>query len=164
MGRPAAVWLVDLEARDRDGSGLLGQVHSELAEEAVGPDRRLVDRDHALHVGPGSIDQNPLREEVAGRIPADVAGIRGQVEELVIATEDDLDLLDRAPITIEPIVDPAADEPAPELGQCPAEVRTRPDRGLAVLQHDLRRAEVLDACDPQLRIGREIDLECAREQ
>src|SRR5437899_11365173 len=43
MGGPAAVRLVDLERRDRDGPGLLRKVHPELAEEAVRPDRGRLD-------------------------------------------------------------------------------------------------------------------------
>src|SRR3954447_14510988 len=42
--RAAAVGLVDLEARDRDGACRLRQVHPELAEVAVRPDGRLLDR------------------------------------------------------------------------------------------------------------------------
>src|SRR6478752_5308230 len=53
-GAPA-VRLVDLEARDRDRAGRLRQVHPELAEVAVRPDRGLFDRDQALHVGPGLV-------------------------------------------------------------------------------------------------------------
>ena len=52
--RPAAVRLVDLERRDRDRAGLLREVHPELAEEAVGADGGLLDRDQALHVATAS--------------------------------------------------------------------------------------------------------------
>ena len=49
MRRAAAIGLVDLEARDGDRAGRLREVHPELAEEAVGPDRRAIDDDHPLH-------------------------------------------------------------------------------------------------------------------
>ncbi len=164
MGRPAAVGLVDLEARDRDGAGLLGEVHPELAEEAVGASRALLDRDHALHVAPGGVEEDALREEVAGRVAADVVGVRGQVEQLLVGAEHDLDLLDGAPIALEAVVDAAPDEPAAELGERPVEVGALADHGVPVLEDDLARPEVLDARDPQLGVAAEADLERAAEQ
>ena len=95
MGRAAAVGLVDLERRDGDRARRLRQVHPELAEEAVGADRRPVDDDHALHERAGLVEQRALGQQVAGRVPPDVAGVGRQVEQLVGAAEDDLDLLDR---------------------------------------------------------------------
>ena len=62
----------------------LRQVHPELAEEAVGADRGLVDRDQALHVAPGRVQEGALAEQVAGRVAPDVAGVRGQVEQLLV--------------------------------------------------------------------------------
>ena len=162
MHRPAAVRLVDLEARDRHGPGLLGEVHAELAEEAVGAARALLDRDHALHVRPGRVEEDALREEVAGRVAADVARVRGQVEQLLAGAEHDLDLLDRAPIADEDVVDPAPDEPAAELGERPVERGGLPDRRMAMLEDDLVRGEVLDARDGQLRARAEMDLEGRR--
>ena len=66
-----------------------------------------------------------------------MAGVRGQVEELVLATEHDLDLLDAAPVAFEAVVDAAADEPRPELGECPVERRALADRGVPVLEGDV---------------------------
>ncbi len=60
-----------------------GEVHAELAEERVGAHGRLLDRDQALHEAPGSIEERALREQVAGGVAADVAGIRREVEELL---------------------------------------------------------------------------------
>ena len=68
-----------------------------------------------------------MREQVAGRVPADVAGVGGQVEELVAAAEDDLDLLDLAAVALEAVVDPRADDAAAELGDREAEGRPGPD-------------------------------------
>src|SRR6185369_4907232 len=126
--RPTAVRLVDLEAGDRHGAGLLRKVHPKLAEEAVGAASALLDRDHALQVGPRRIQEDALREEVAGRVPADVPGVRGQVEQLLVGAEHDLDLLDGASIADEDVVDPAPDEPPAELGEGPVELRGLADR------------------------------------
>src|SRR5829696_1596346 len=63
---PPAVGLVDLEARDRHRTGVFRQVHAELAEIAVGADRRLLDGDQALHVAAGVVHQDALREQLAG--------------------------------------------------------------------------------------------------
>ena len=71
----------------------------------------------------GSFEQRGLRQEVAGRVAADVGGVRGQVEQLVLRAEHDLDLLDRAAVALEPVVDAAADEPTTELGERPLERR-----------------------------------------
>ena len=43
-------------------------------------------------------------------------------------SEDDLDLLDRAAVALEPVVDPAADEPSAELGERPMELGALADR------------------------------------
>ena len=136
MRRAAAIRLVDLERRDRDRAGRLGQVHPELAEEAVRPDRGLLDDDHALHERPRRVEQGALREQVAGRVPADVARVRGQVEQLVVGAEHDLDLLDRAAIAGEAVVDPAADQPAAELGERPVQRGPLADLRVAVLERD----------------------------
>src|SRR5262245_21825549 len=118
---PATVGLVDLERRDGNGSGGLRQVHPELAKERVGPDGGLLDRDQALHEASRSIEQGALREQIAGRVAADVARVRRQIEELLLAAEHDLDLFDRAAIALETVVDPGADEPAAELGERPVQ-------------------------------------------
>ena len=51
MGNAAAIWLIDLQARDGNGSGLARQQHAELAEVAVGAVGRQIDDREALHVG-----------------------------------------------------------------------------------------------------------------
>ena len=80
---PSAIRLVDLERGDGDRARVTRQVHPELAEEAVRADGALLDRDEALHVGPGPVEQRPLGEEVAGRVAPDVGRVRSQVEELL---------------------------------------------------------------------------------
>src|SRR5207245_1553670 len=161
MGGPAAVRLVDLERRDRDGPGLLRKVHPELAEEAVRPDRGRLDDDQALHVRPRGVHEGALREQVAGGVPPDVAGVRGQVEQLILGAKDDLDLLDGAAIAREAVVDAAADESPTELRERPVERRTVADLGVAVLERDRAQRQVLDARDPELGATREVDLEGA---
>ena len=74
------------------------------------------------------VEQRALRQQVAGRVAADVARVRGQVEQLLLAAEDDLDLLDGAAVALEAVVDAAADEPAAELGERPVERRALADR------------------------------------
>ena len=81
----------------------------------------------------------PFDEQVAGRVAADVAGVRGQVEELLLAAEHDLDLLDRAAVALEAVVDPRADEPAAELRERPVQEAPSPIAGVAMLECDLGR-------------------------
>ena len=164
MHRPTAVGLVDLQRRDGDRAGGLRQVHPELTEEAVRPDGALLDRDQALEVGPRLLEQRRLRQQVAGRVPADVGRERRQVEQLLVGTEHDLDLLDRAAIADEAIVDPAADQPAAELGERPLERRALADRREPMLERDRRRAELLEARDLERRLGTEADLGRAGEE
>ena len=76
--RPAAVGLVDLERRDCHRASRLREVHPELAEEEIGPAGRLLDRDEALHVGAGPVEEGALREEVARRVAADVGRVAGR--------------------------------------------------------------------------------------
>ena len=87
----------------------------------------LLDRDQALEVGPRLLEQRALRQQVAGRVAADVGRVRGQVEELLLGAEHDLDLLDRAAVAGQAVVDPGADQPAAELGERPVQ-RRRPRR------------------------------------
>ena len=94
MHRPTTVGLVDLQARDGHRAGSLREVHAELTEEAVGAVRRALDRDEALEVRPRLLEQRRLRQQVAGRVLSDVGRVRGQVEELLVRAEHDLDLLD----------------------------------------------------------------------
>src|SRR4029079_18529172 len=93
----AAIRLVDLEAGYRDRAGGLREVHPELAEEAVGADGAPVDDDHPPPVGARVVEARSLREQVAGRVAPNVSGERGQIEELTLTAEDDLDLFDAAP-------------------------------------------------------------------
>ena len=96
VGRAAAVRLVDLEARDGDGAGLPSTGSSRTRRGSC----RCRPRVFSMVIRPFMYDarrvqQGALGEQVAGRVAADVAGVRGQVEQLVVAAEDDLDLLDR---------------------------------------------------------------------
>ena len=84
-----------------------------------------------------------------------MARVRRQVEELVGAAEHDLDLLDRAAIALQPVVDPAADEPRPELGERPVERRALADDRVAVLEGDGRGRELLEAGELQPRVAGE---------
>ena len=93
-----------------------------------------------------------------------MAGVRGEVEQLVVGAEDNLDLFDRAAIAAQPVVDAAPDEAAAELGQGPAKGRALADLGLAMLERDGFGREVLDRGDLEGRAGREVDLERSREQ
>ena len=103
------------------------------------PTGGLLDHDHALDEGPRLVEQGALRQQVAGRVAPDVAGVRGQVEQLVVAAEHDLDLLDRRAIALEPVVDPAADEPRePSWASAHWSVRALADRRVAVLERDGR--------------------------
>ena len=83
MSDAPAVGLVDLEARDRHRPSLPGQQHAELAKVAVRPVGWHIDRRKALHVGPRAVREGALREQVAGRVPAGVARVGRQVEELI---------------------------------------------------------------------------------
>ena len=162
VGRAAAVRLVDLERRDGHRARRLRQVHPELAEEAVRPDRAPVDHDHALHERAGPVEQGALREQVAGRVATDVAGVRGQVEQLILAAEHDLDLLDGAAVALEAVVDAAADEPRAELGERPVERRALADHRVAMLEGDRGRRQLLEAGHRQPRVAPERHLERAR--
>jgi hypothetical protein len=88
-------------------------------------------------------------EQVAGRVTADVARVRGEVEHLVATAEDDLDLLDRAVVPLETVVDPAAHDPRAELGERPVERRRLADPGEVVLERDDPARKVLEAGDGQ---------------
>ena len=91
------------------------------------PTAAAIDDDHALHERARLVQQDALGQQVAGGVAADVTGVRGQVEQLVLAAEHDLDLLHGAPIALEAVVDAAADQPRAELGERPLE-RWRPRR------------------------------------
>ena len=93
-----------------------------------------------------------------------MAGVRGQVDDLVVGAEDDLDLLDRAAVAVEAVVDPAADDPAAELGERPAQVGPLADDRVAVLEDGDAGRQVLDAGDREAGVGGEVDLERAGEQ
>ena len=95
-----------------------------------------LDRDQTLHVAARLVKERALGQQVAGRVAPDVRRIRGQVEQLIGATEHDLDLLDRAVVALEAVVDPAAHEPAAELGKRPAERRALADARRSVLERD----------------------------
>ena len=84
--------------------------------------------------------------------------------ELVVGAEHDLDLLDRAPVAREHVVDARADEPAAELRERPAEVRAVADVGAPLLEHDLVRAELLEAGHREAGVGAEPDLRRRGEQ
>ena len=89
--------------------------------------------------------------------------VRRQVEELLVAAEDDLDLLDRGAVALEPVVDAAADEPAAELGERPVErgAGRRSSRD-AMLERDRVRPELLDAGHLEPRVLAEDDLGACR--
>src|SRR3990172_4738084 len=144
MRRPPAVWLVDLERRDRDRASRPRQVHPELAQERIRADRRLLDRDEALHVRPGPVEERALGQELAGRVAAEMPRVAGEIEDLLLAAEDDLGLLDGAPVALEAVVDPRADEPRAELGEGPVERGALADPRGAMLEDDLAPPEVLD--------------------
>ena len=107
---------------------------------------------------PRSVEQRALREQVSGRVAADMAGVRGQVEQLLLAREHDLDLLDGAAIALEPVVDARAHEPAAELRERPVERRALADRRVAVLEDDLVGPAVLDRGHRERRALGEDDL------
>src|SRR3954462_13109601 len=164
VGGAAAIGLIDLERRDGDRTRLLGQVHPELAEEAVGPDGAAVDRDQALHERPRVVAQGTLRQEVTGGVPAAVPGVRGQVEQLPGAAEHDLGLVDGRAISRQHVVDPRPDEPAAQLGERPAQARTLADLRLPVAEGDLVRYERLERRYGDLGIPADRQLRGAREQ
>ncbi len=164
MHRPPAVRLVDLERRDRDRARRLREVHPELAEEAVGADGALLDRDEALEIGPRLLEQRRLRQQVAGRVAADVGRERGQVEQLLLGAEHDLDLLDRAAVADQAVLDAAADQPAAELGERPLQGRALPDVGVTMLEGDRVAAKLLEARDLERGLGSERDLGRAGEE
>ena len=121
VGGAPAVGLVDLERRDRDRARRLREVHPELAEEAVGPDRGLLDRDQALHVAARAASSSAPFES---RLPV-VSRPMWRVYEVrsnswSVGAEHDLDLLDRAAVALEPVVDAAADEPRRRAGRAPS--------------------------------------------
>src|SRR5829696_5507477 len=120
--RAPAVGLVDLQARDRHRACGLREVHAELAEVAVRADGGLLDRDEALHVAACLVHEDALREQLAGRVAADVPRVGGQVVQLLARPEHDLHLLDRAPIAGEDVVHAGSDEPCAELRERPAQV------------------------------------------
>src|SRR6185295_14484194 len=155
----AAVGLVDLERRDRHRARRLRQVHAELAQKTVGTDRGLLDDDHPLEIRSRAIEQGALGQQVPGRVAPDVAGVRGEIEQLVVATEHDLDLLDLRSVALQPIVDAAANEPGAELGERPAQGRALADDGIAMLERDRRLRQLLEARDLELRVPTEMDLE-----
>jgi hypothetical protein len=93
-----------------------------------------------------------------------VTGVRGQVEQLVLATEHDLHLLDRGPVTLEPVVDPAADEARAQLGERPMERGALADDRVAMLERDGRGRQLLQAGDLEPRIRAEGHLERARQE
>src|SRR5207244_3196164 len=124
----------------------------------------LLDRDQALHEAARPIEEGALRKEVAGRVAADVAGVRGQVEQLLLAAEDDLDLLDRAAVALEAVIDARADEARAELRQRPAERGALADTGVPMLEDDLVRAHLLDRREREAGAGAEADLGGAVEQ
>ena len=93
-----------------------------------------------------------------------MVGVGGQVEQLVGATEHDLDLLDRAAIAGQVVVDPAADEARAELGERPVERRALADDGRPVLERDGRGRQLLEARDLEARVAAEVDLERAGEE
>ena len=91
------------------------------------------------------------------------AGERGQVEELVVGAEDDLDLLDGAAVAGQPVVDAAPDEPPAELGERPVErARPRRSRPADAGTRPFRR-QFLDARHAKRGAGAEMDLERAGE-
>ena len=94
-----------------------------------------------------SLEQRRLGQQVAGRVLADVRRVGGQVEQLLVGPEHDLDLFDRAPISDEPILDAAADETAAELGERPLERGALADVRGAVLDRDHVRGQLLEARD-----------------
>ena len=91
------------------------------------PMRALLDDDEALEVGPGAVEQGALGQQVAGRVAADVGRVRGQVEQLLLAAEHDLDLLDRAAVAREPVVRRGSARAGRRAGRAPTGA-TRPRR------------------------------------
>ena len=79
--------------------------------------------------------------------------VRRQVEELLVGAEHDLHLVDRAAVALEAVVDPAADEPAAELGERPLEIGALADPATTMLEGDRVRPELLEAGEGQLRTG-----------
>ena len=106
---------------------------------AVGADGGLLDRDEALHVAPGLVHERALDSRLPVVSRPTMAGVRGQVDDLLVGPEHDLDLLDRAPVAVEAVVDPAADDPAAELGEGPAQVGALADDRVAMLEDGRRR-------------------------
>src|SRR4029079_10761397 len=99
-----------------------------------------------------------------GRVAPEVARVRGQVEQLLLAAEHDLDLLDRASIAFEAVVHPGSDEAGAELGERPVRARTLADSSVAMLEHDLARAHLLDRGEAQAGSLAEADLGGAVEE
>src|SRR5450759_2705286 len=144
MRCPLAVRLVDLQRRDRHRAALPVQDHPELAQEAVRSAGRLLDPDETLDVGTAALLEDRLAEQVPGRVLAHVTGVRGEVEELVGAAEDDLHLLDGAPLPHQPVVDPRPHDPRAELRQGKLERGAATERRGALVEKRGGQWQVLD--------------------
>src|SRR5487761_2201683 len=142
--RPLAVRLVDLQGRDRHRAALAVQDHPELAQEAVRSAGRLLDLDEALDVRPAALLEDRLAEQVPGRVLADMARVRGEVEELVGPAEDALTRLAGAPLPHQPFVDPRPHDPPAELREGELERGTSTQRGGTLVQERRREREILD--------------------
>ena len=87
-----------------------------------------------------------------------MCGVAGQVEELLVGPEHDLDLFNRSTVPFEAVVHARANEPPTQLGHRPVERRCLADAGVAMLEGNLAKPEVLDRGERQVRVGSEDDL------
>ncbi len=94
-----------------------------------------------------------MDSRLPGRVAAGVVGVRGQVEQLVLAPEHDLDLLHGAAVAEEMVVHAAADQPRAQLGERPVEGRAFTDDRAAVLEGDGRGRQLLERRHLELRIA-----------
>ena len=101
-------------------------------------------------------------EQVARRVLADVRREGGRIE-LLVRAEHDLDLLDRAAITDQPVVDPASHQPASELRQRPLERAAVADLRGPMLEGDDVLGQLLEAGHLERGTVADGDLHRARE-
>ena len=100
------------------------------------------------------IQERALRQQVAGRVAPDVAGVRREVEELLAAPEHDLDLVDRAAVALEAVVDAGLrTSRPPSCASAHCIEAPSPIRAWRCWNAICRRAELLDGGEGERRAG-----------
>ena len=87
-----------------------------------------------------------------------MARVRGEIEELVGPPEDDLDLLHRAPLPHQPVVDPRSDDPPAELRQGELQNGSAAERRRALVEERRGERQVLDGGERERRTRAQVDL------